>query len=347
MKIHTEINWNPQSRTFESLFACFLELMGVVFKPFKLCIDFSWPLREGSSITVQTVPVHPHSNSFDLVFINLRGDREPFFKKKVTVIDQTINKDEAIALQETLKMCSEVMNLSCQSSFAYLLLVAIYLYTLRIDDPSPMLANREMLEEYRQFTENILDDYHTRTVLFSISDLLNLWSQTDIMGTNSNSNRFLAFKEMRAEIMGGWDLSSPFDRPDGNERTKLKFPTPKETTWLDVKITFLGETNIKFSAKGITKEYTLKAIGLTDMRSKDRPNKVCNLLQLLAVKKELSWDSFSATTDIDAVKKQINRLRIWLKSFMSIADDPFEIFDRKTGWKPKFLITSQKISPLA
>lgn len=117
-------------------------------------------------------------------------------------------------------------------------------------------------------------------------------------------------------------------------RTK-GFPTPPLAKWSDVEILLMDHDRVRIMVAGISKDFTIAALGLEDKRRPGRPRREWRMLKIYAENPQP--DAYYKLPRRKGLKADISRFRHWLKSFFGIPGDPLKPF-KSDLWLPKFKI---------
>ena len=124
-----------------------------------------------------------------------------------------------------------------------------------------------------------------------------------------------------------WSHNSVSSAPSRN--------VPVDARWEDIEIRIRINNKIAYSHKeGKWEEKVFGEIGLLDKRTQSPNHHACILIGMSNGKK---FPTSSTIEDKD--KTAISKLRTSLKSLTGIADDPFTVFNKANGWKPRFKLT--------
>jgi hypothetical protein len=113
---------------------------------------------------------------------------------------------------------------------------------------------------------------------------------------------------------------------------------PVDVTWEDIEIRIRKDNKIAYShEKGKWTEKTFGEIGLLD-RKKQKRNKHGNILIGLSQDKKFPKDGKRKPMDSTAISK----LRTSLRKLTGITEEPFHMFNKTDGWKPRFKLTDDR-----
>lgn len=124
---------------------------------------------------------------------------------------------------------------------------------------------------------------------------------------------------------------------EGEPAATPHFPTPRGTTWADIKIRFISPEAVRISAGAVAHVYTFSEMGFSDNRKGGLPDKYWEVLHELARHKgALTWESGS---DLPAPQKVIPELRTRLQGFLGLTGDPFYAYKDVRSYKSRFQIS--------
>jgi hypothetical protein len=121
---------------------------------------------------------------------------------------------------------------------------------------------------------------------------------------------------------------------------------PVDVTWEDIEIRIRKDNKIAYShTKGKWKEKTFGEIGLLN-RKEQIPNRHAVILIGISHGKKFPTSSTlynkDNNKDSNKAKTAISKLRTSLKALTGIANDPFTMFNKADGWKPRFKLTDDR-----
>ena len=181
------------------------------------------------------------------------------------------------------------------------------------------------------------------------------WKRDKVDEAKTFLQRFVSWQEAHFRATGQFspvgssdreDPQPPFSKggkPDYRQRTVIPFPTPKGTTWNQIRIEFRPNESARISAGGITKTLTFVEMGFSDGRKRNAPtpDSLWGLLKngFGQHEGEISWSDRVLDTKVsNQLKSNVKELRIRLKALFDINDDPFHSYRSLKSYKTKFFV---------
>jgi hypothetical protein len=148
-----------------------------------------------------------------------------------------------------------------------------------------------------------------------------------------------AFRRLQAESrpQSTTCRASSDQRSKATEGARVRFPTLENLRWNDVSMEFVSDDAIQIAAREISKRYTFEALGFMDHRKGDRPIPLWLTFKRLAEHDgRVDGKSWRGDAKKGQAKKAVSRLRVLLKDFMGIDDDPFLPYAEQKAYVTKF-----------